>query len=821
MNALTGSGTVGDIPVYDGGTPATDIVNSSLSDPVSLSGSLTTTDEYVDIKNTLQVPGYRFNGITVLQNAGSNNIFAGVGAGNLSVSGGKNTVVGFDALNGVTSGQDNTVVGHKAMLSNTVGSSNTAVGSYALQANTSNTNNNTAAGLEAMYTNSTGENNTAVGDVAMYYNTSGHDNTAIGEEALDSNVAGANNVAVGAETAMKNAGTSDNVAVGTGALAITNKTGSDLTIAGEEADVDADGYTDAAAIGAGAVTTGSYHIQLGDKYIAYLNTAGAITTGMAQSPAGPPGEIIFGGRLYTSTFTVSTFQSGDLNYTLPGSQPRGIAFMADNGSGTLSWTSVVPGNLAAVTATSPVASSGGINPTLSLTAGSHNTFLTTNNSGVVGFNPLDVDGTTLKGDGSNTALAINLANANTWTATQTFTPTTNNAGAVVRQTSAGSPTADIFDVQNNAGSTTYLDVNSAGNIAIPPFSSAGIVHNNASGVLSSSLVSMTSDVTGILPIANGGTNYSTALSGSSIMISNGSAILQGAAGTTTTVLHGNASGAPSYSAVNLTSDVTNTLPFTHGGTGVTSTPTNGKLLIGNGTGYTLATLTAGTGGITIGNTAGNITLTGTGAGTGLITDLTLMGDGVSSNVGIDLTHANTWTNKVTISPSSGIDAQALIVNQTLYSGGMPTTDIMDVNTKTGMAMAVDVSGNFKIGNSTTPINSHILSDGTHGLVSVLKAGAINAGSAGDDISGLVTITGGGAGSNGNQFWVRTSGVYTGGSAVVVVASGASAGSGALEPYGYFDPNAGGPGVPGIVIGTSGAPGAGNSYSFAYHVIHLQ
>lgn len=43
-----------------------------------------------------------------------------------------------------------------------------------------------------------------------------------------------------------------------------------------------------------------------------------------------------------------------------------------------------------------------------------------------------------------------------------------------------------------------------------------------------------------------------------------------AAGTATTVLHGNASGAPIYSAVNLASDATGTLPVGNGGTGVTT-----------------------------------------------------------------------------------------------------------------------------------------------------------------------------------------------------------------------------------------------------------
>lgn len=44
------------------------------------------------------------------------------------------------------------------------------------------------------------------------------------------------------------------------------------------------------------------------------------------------------------------------------------------------------------------------------------------------------------------------------------------------------------------------------------------------------------------------------------MVSNGTAIVQGATGTTTQVLHGNGSSAPTYSAVSLTADVTGVLP---------------------------------------------------------------------------------------------------------------------------------------------------------------------------------------------------------------------------------------------------------------------
>ena len=52
-------------------------------------------------------------------------------------------------------------------------------------------------------------------------------------------------------------------------------------------------------------------------------------------------------------------------------------------------------------------------------------------------------------------------------------------------------------------------------------------------------------------------------------------------------------------------------PVINGGTGLGTIPTNGQLLIGNGTGYTLDTLTPGTG-IGVTNAAGAITLANTG-----------------------------------------------------------------------------------------------------------------------------------------------------------------------------------------------------------------
>jgi hypothetical protein len=64
---------------------------------------------------------------------------------------------------------------------------------------------------------------------------------------------------------------------------------------------------------------------------------------------------------------------------------------------------------------------------------------------------------------------------------------------------------------------------------------------------------------------------------------------------------------PPHSAALITSG---TLSVANGGTGVTSTPTNGQVLIGNGSNFALSTLTAGTG-VSIANAAGGITIAAT------------------------------------------------------------------------------------------------------------------------------------------------------------------------------------------------------------------
>jgi hypothetical protein len=55
------------------------------------------------------------------------------------------------------------------------------------------------------------------------------------------------------------------------------------------------------------------------------------------------------------------------------------------------------------------------------------------------------------------------------------------------------------------------------------------------------------------------------LSTAGVVTNSAAGLLSSLAGTTTTVLHGNAAGAPTYSAVSLTADVSGVLPTANGG----------------------------------------------------------------------------------------------------------------------------------------------------------------------------------------------------------------------------------------------------------------
>lgn len=137
-------------------------------------------------------------------------------------------------------------------------------------------------------------------------------------------------------------------------------------------------------------------------------------------------------------------------------------------------------------------------------------------------------------------------------------------------------------------------------------------------------------------------------------------------------------------AFSLTAPVT--VPL--GGTGTTSAPTNGQLLIGNGTTYTLASLTAPAAGISITGGAGTITFA-------LTNDL-LGVEGLSTNGLATRTAANTWTTRavtgtsgtITVTNGDGVSGAPTITIDATYVGQTSITTLGTITTGTWNGTAI-------------------------------------------------------------------------------------------------------------------------------------
>lgn len=101
-------------------------------------------------------------GFSFLHNAGTQNTFLGVSAGNLTLTGAQNTATGFRALAQATTGARNTAGGYVALFDATTGSDNTALGHGAL-ADVTTGNANTALGVNAGASAVAGDANIFIG----------------------------------------------------------------------------------------------------------------------------------------------------------------------------------------------------------------------------------------------------------------------------------------------------------------------------------------------------------------------------------------------------------------------------------------------------------------------------------------------------------------------------------------------------------------------------------------------------------------------------------------------------------------------------------
>jgi len=172
-------------------------------------------------------------------------------------------------------------------------------------------------------------------------------------------------------------------------------------------------------------------------------------------------------------------------------------------------------------------------------------------------------------------------------AARTITGTTNRITVTNGDGVAGNPTLDI--------SSAYV-----GQATITTLGTVG------TGVWQGTAVGATFGGTGQTSYAVGDILYANTTTTLAKLsdIATGNALISGGVNT-----------APSWGKIGLATHVSGTLPIANGGTGLTTTPANGQLLIGNGTGYALSTVTGTAGNVTVTNGAGSITLNLATAGT--------------------------------------------------------------------------------------------------------------------------------------------------------------------------------------------------------------
>lgn len=251
---------------------------------------------------------------------------------------------------------------------------------------------------------------------------------------------------------------------------------------------------------------------------------------------------------------------------------------------------------------------------------------------------------------TSTTLGSSVVNSSLQTVGTISTGTWNATTIAVNKGGTGLTSYTIGDLVYASGSTTLAKL-------------AGVATGNSliSGGVGAApswgKIGLATHVSGTLPVANGGTGVTSSTGTGNVVLSasptlTGTPLAPTAAvdtnttqiattayvvgqgyikGNQTITLSGDATGSgttaitvtvvndshshsnSTITSVDASKISSGTLGIARGGTGVSSTPTNGQLLIGNGSGFSLATLTAGTN-ISITNAGGSITIDATGGG---------------------------------------------------------------------------------------------------------------------------------------------------------------------------------------------------------------
>ncbi len=159
-------------------------------------------------------------------------------------------------------------------------------------------------------------------------------------------------------------------------------------------------------------------------------------------------------------------------------------------------------------------------------------------------------------------------------------------------------------------------------------------------------------------------------------------------GTTTQVLHGNASGSPTWGAINLATDVTGTLPATNGGTGLSA----------YGSGYQILGMN-GSGALEYKTVGGDLTLSG--SSFTIVNDAITTAKIINNAVTYAKMQAVSTTSKLLGSSSTTTAVQEITLGSglslsgtTLSSTGVTTVGAINAQTKSANGLVIDSGSIF-------------------------------------------------------------------------------------------------------------------------------